>query len=153
MSGDGHDNRDTGAPNLASNKPLAVAPMVIPALAVAPAVRPTRRTIRVSHARYTEAFMVSILNRPTLAGADPIALRFIVNSELNQSGALRQLPAGELLLPGESVLWPVPGWVDNIIVDAAGFSLVDLATPEDVTADVRVYQLDRATRYDWKGRA
>jgi hypothetical protein len=110
---------------------------------------PTRLIIPLTFSEFTEAFLVSISNRPTQVGNSPAALQFLVNS--NMATKPPQLAQAEFILPGCSYRQPMPGWLQRITIDGRGVAPDDFSVARSVTAQVVVYRLDRVTRDDWKG--
>lgn len=144
----GDTDRDRGAPNLTPNVPIFTGLLAVEAVA-----NRGRLVVPVSFSEFTEAFLVTITNRPTqtLAGFLEAGLQFLIGSERGAAPTFNTLDQAEYLGPGCIYRQAVPGWLEKIVIDARGVAPSDFNTRRDIVAQVIVYQLDRATRTDWRG--
>ena len=148
-------DKDQGQPsrNIAPNQPIFTGLFTVPT--ADPSVH---ISIPVTFAQFTEAFMVSITAHPSTDPADPlqnVALQFLIGGQGGANGNAVKLEGAEFILPAENYVQTVPAWLNRIIIDARGVLVTGMAPPEsraDVTFTVVVYQMDRTTRDEWKGR-
>lgn len=136
----------TLAASLAPNQPIFTGRLV-----VEPGATRGRLIIPVSFYPFTEGFLVSITNPPTQAGALPAAAQFLVQSAWGDVATFRRLADCELLPPCANHLRPLPGWLDNITIDARGVAPAALNAARPISLAVVVYRIDRLVRQDWKG--
>jgi hypothetical protein len=141
-----HDQGREPAASLAPNQPVFTGRLVV----LAGADR-GRLIIPVSFYPHTEAFLVSITNPPTQAGALPAAAQFLIQSAWGDVATFRRLADCEFLPPCANHLRPLPAWLDNITIDARGVAPAALGAARDISLAVVVYRVDRVVRQDWKG--
>lgn len=139
-----HQARDL-AVNLAPNVPFHAA---VHTFDGTPAAQ--RLEIPLQFREFTEAFLIAVVNPPTLDAVPAVALQFLLQVDAQRDAAAAMIAAGEIVMPGCSYRQVIPGWVDKVRLDGAGFAVLSGEVAE-VTARVIVYRMDRCQMQRWQG--
>ncbi len=141
------DSQNTGmlARNIAQNQTVFTGRIVVEPLA-----QPGRIVVPLSFRAFTEGYLISITNEPTVALGTPAVVLYQVNSLEPASEA--ELLGGDFLMPEGNIQIPVPGWLDQVTIDGVGFAVDDFTARTQVIFHVAVARMDRMVRAEYLGK-
>lgn len=139
-----HQARDLAA-NLAPNTPFHARQYTF-----GESTEQQRVEIPLQFREFTEAFLVAIVNPPTLDAVPAVALQFLLQVDAQRDTATAMIEAGEIVMPGCSYRQVLPGWVDKVRLDAVPFAVLT-GERAPLTARVIVYRMDRCQMQRWQG--
>lgn len=136
---------------------LAPGPLIFAAPHTVAAAAATGRFRRQIEKRQdAEALVLIVSNPPTIVTSPPtvgVCLQLLFLAEAPADVAFTVLPNGLYVPPGCEIIWPLPGWIEDIYFDMRAVDMADMATQVEATARVVCHRMAYTTRREYRGRA